>query len=192
MLFLLKRTSAGAVLGLLALSLVGLALRAWRDEQATPWGLSGWSLLLGVAVCVAVVASDGLLHGTLLWLGGATYRRRYQALAALFGRQSVAALFLGSLMAGVGEELVFRGLGTAPAYLIAAAVLFGLLHHVRAELWPFTLWSIWEGALFALALWLTGALVVTMTAHFLHDAVGFLIFRLENAKPWECTSPKRE
>jgi membrane protease YdiL (CAAX protease family) len=84
-------------------------------------------------------------------------------------------------MAGLGEELVFRGLSTDGRYLIASAVAFGLLHHIRRSLWPFTLWAVWEGLLFAAALWYFEALSVTMTAHFLHDLAGFLIFRHLNA-----------
>ena len=83
-------------------------------------------------------------------------------------------------MAGLGEEMVFRGLSRSAAVLLALAVAFGLLHHVRRRLWPFTLWSIWEGIVFAAALWGTGELAVTMIAHFLHDVLGFVIFRVEN------------
>jgi membrane protease YdiL (CAAX protease family) len=79
-------------------------------------------------------------------------------------------------MAAVGEELVFRGLSLAPAYLIPAAIVFGLLHHIRASLWLFTVWAVYQGLLFAAALYLTQALAVTMTAHFLHDLAGFLLF----------------
>jgi membrane protease YdiL (CAAX protease family) len=180
MLFLLKRTVAGALVGLLLLGGVGLVLRTWRGAEATPVYVDLSSLLLGVGVCAAVLCSDGLLHGTLTLVGGEAYLRRYRELAALFRGQTVAALLLGALMAGLGEELVFRGLGTGPAYLIVAAVLFGLLHHLGGALTPLTLWFIWEGLLFAGAILLTGNLLVTMVAHFLHDATGFLLFRREN------------
>jgi len=55
--------------------------------------------------------------------------------------------------------------------------VFGLLHHIRRELWPFTLWAMWEGALFGVVLGWTGVLGVAILAHFLHDLIGFLIFR---------------
>jgi len=98
----------------------------------------------------------------------------------LFRGQRLPAIVLGAGMAGVGEELVFRGLSLEPAYLIGGAVVFGLLHHVRASLWPFTVWAIYQGLLFAAAVSLTQALTVTMTAHFLHDSAGFLLFRCLN------------
>ena len=88
----------------------------------------------------------------------------------------------GAAMAGVGEELVFRGLSTDTIYLTSAAVVFGLLHHVRQSLWPFTLWALYQGFLFAAAISVTGSLFVTMVAHFTHDLAGFLLFHHVNQK----------
>jgi membrane protease YdiL (CAAX protease family) len=172
MLFLLKRRGSTGLVGLAVLSALGLGSRALVAEP-TPFGLSAENVLMGVAVGVGVLCSDGLLHGLFLLLFGAAYRHRHRQLVEVFRGQTLAAMVMGALMAGVGEELVFRGLGTDPVYLGVAAVVFGLLHHLQ---WPFTLWAVYEGLLFALALWLTGALVVTMVAHFLHDLVGFLVF----------------
>ena len=101
-------------------------------------------------------------------------------MAAVFRGQSLAAILAGAAMAGAGEELVFRGPSAAPAYLIASAVVFGRLHHVRRSLWPFTAWAAWQGLLLAAAVYLTGDLFVSMVAHFLHDLTGFLIFRYLN------------
>ena len=133
-------------------------------------------------MCGAALVSDGLIHGGLRLAFGRRYLERYRELAATFRGQTVAAMLAGAAMAGLGEELVFRGLSRSPGVLLALAVAFGLLHHVRLRLWPFTLWSIWEGVVFAAALWWTGELAVTMIAHFLHDVLGFLIFRVENRR----------
>jgi membrane protease YdiL (CAAX protease family) len=185
MLFLLKRTVPGSLLGLAVLALVGLAVRHFQSAPV-PLELS-WPLVgIGLAVCGVVLCSDGLLHGALWLLFGRRYLGRYEELAGVFRRQSYAAMVCGALMAGVGEELVFRGCGGTAAYLLPAAVVFGLLHHIRRDLWPFTLWSVWEGTLFALALLYTGQLLPTMVAHFLHDVAGFLIFHHLNKK----TQPK--
>jgi membrane protease YdiL (CAAX protease family) len=176
MLFLLKRTPLGALSGLAALALLGLGLRRLVPDPP-PFDPSLRTLSLGLVVFGLVLCSDGLIHGTLLLLAGERYRRRQRELAAVFRGQGYLAILAGAAMAGVGEELVFRGLGTGPVYLGVMAVVFGLLHHVRRELWPFTVWAAWEGALFAAALGYTGVLGVTMVAHFLHDVTGFLIFR---------------
>jgi membrane protease YdiL (CAAX protease family) len=186
MLFVLKRTWAGSLVGLAILVPLGLALRRALGT-GPPLGCSAAAALLGAGVFGVVLCSDGLLHGLFLLLFGERYRRRHRELAALFRGQTFTAILAGALMAGAGEELVFRGLSADLRYLIPAAILFGLLHHVRRALWPFTLWAVWQGLLFATALYVFETLFVTMVAHFLHDLAGFLIFRYLNR-----AGPKQE
>jgi membrane protease YdiL (CAAX protease family) len=181
MLFLLKRTWGSALLGLLVLVVLGLSLRAGLSA-GPPFAPSVYHVAIGLGVFVVVLASDILLHTLFSRLFGDAYRRRHRELVELFRGQTVATMLAGAAMAGIGEELLFRGLSTDPIYLSVAAVVFGLLHHVRRALWPFTLWAIYEGLLFAGALYLTGALLVPMVAHFLHDLAGFLIFRALNRR----------
>jgi membrane protease YdiL (CAAX protease family) len=181
MLFLLKRRWQTGVAGLVVLASLGVGLRSLLGE-GPPVGFSADAVLLGVAVFAVVLCSDVTVHGLLLLAFGERYRRRHRELAEVFRGQSLAAILAGALMAGVGEELVFRGLESGLIYLILAAVVFGLLHHIRASLWPFTPWSIYQGVLLAAALYYTGILAVTMTAHFLHDFAGFLLFRYLNAR----------
>jgi hypothetical protein len=182
MLFLLKRSVAGGLGGLVVLTALGLLVRHLRSDDVPPLLLTLPNLRLGVLVCVGVLCSDGLIHGALSLFFGERYLRRYAELAGVFRDQSYAALLAGAALAGIGEELVFRGLSASPVYLYTAGVAFGLLHHIRRSLWPFTLWSILEGLLFAAAMAWTGALTVTVVAHFLHDTTGFLLFRHLNRR----------
>ena len=181
MLFLLNRTWIGAMAGLVVLALVGVGLRLLMPEPPAV-DLSGRTAALGLAVFGLVLCSDGIIHGLLLLLGGDRYRRLHAELAETFRGQTWAAILAGAGMAGVGEELVFRGLSRAPFYLGLSAVVFGLLHHLGQRLWLFTAWAGWQGILFGAALYWTGALGVTMLAHFLHDLAGFLIFRWLRAR----------
>jgi membrane protease YdiL (CAAX protease family) len=182
MLFLLKRTWLGGLLGLVVLAGAGLALRAGLGTGPA-LGVSWRAGLLGVAVVGGVLLSDVTLHGLFLLAFGDRYRRRHRELVEVFRGQGFAAVLAGSAMAGAGEELVFRGLSADLRFLLPAAVVFGLLHHVRRSLWPFTAWAVYQGLLFALALYLLGDLFVTMVAHFLHDFLGFLVFRHLNRAP---------
>jgi membrane protease YdiL (CAAX protease family) len=182
-LFLLKRTWLGGLAGLVLFAAPGLALRHVLQD-VPPIDPSGRNVLLGVALVGVVLVSDVTLHGLFCLVFGERYRSRHRELAAVFRGQTIAAMLAGAAMAGLGEELVFRGLSADGRFLVVSAVVFGLLHHVRRALWPFTLWAVWQGLLFAAALWYFRDLSVTMTAHFLHDFSGFLIFRwLNAAKP---------
>jgi membrane protease YdiL (CAAX protease family) len=180
MFFLLKRSWPGGLAGLFLLAAPGWLLW-WGSGWGPPLLPPGWGLprlaLAGLVAFAAIVCSDGLLHGTCLLTFRRAYAQRYQELAEVFRGQGVGAMVAGAAMAGFGEEVVFRGLGTGPAYLVAAAVVFGLLHHIRGRLWPFTVWACWEGLLLGAAVHFTGALGVAVIAHFLHDLAGFLIFR---------------
>jgi membrane protease YdiL (CAAX protease family) len=182
MLFLLKRHWTGGLLGLTILVLLGVGLRLLlRDGPPVTPSLT--AALLGVAAFAVVLTSDVTLHGLFLAVFGAPYRRRHRELAEVFRGQGIAAILAGAAMAGLGEEVVFRGVATNPVYLLAAAVVFGLLHHIRGRLWPFTVWAMWQGVLLGAAVYLTGNLFVSMVAHFLHDLTGFLIFRHLNRYP---------
>ena len=179
MLFLLKRRLPSACLGLVALALLGLAVRSFLHDVPA-LSFSAATIGLGIVVFLGLIVSDGTVHAVLGLIFRRAYRDEQLALAAVFQGQRMSAILAGSLMAGLGEELVFRGISTSLPVLAGLAVLFGLLHHIRLSLWPFTVWAIWQGWLLALAVHLTGLLVVTMTAHFLHDFAGLMIFRWQN------------
>jgi membrane protease YdiL (CAAX protease family) len=187
MFFLLKRNVRIGFAALLVLSVIGIGLRHFLGDRVPPLSLTTTAVMTGGAVCGIILLSDGLIHGSLSILWGDPYRRRYRDLAAIFREQTFAAIVTGSLMAGIGEELVFRGLSTSPYVLFPAALVFGLAHHIRRSLWGFTVWSTWEGMLLAAALVWSGNLAVTMVAHFLHDFMGFLAFRWENHRSPEVT-----
>jgi membrane protease YdiL (CAAX protease family) len=179
MLFMLKRSPFGALAGLLALLALGMTLRS--GGWPVPVLRASWhGVLVGVGIGILVLLGDAVIHGTLLLGFGERYRERFRQLERVFRNQNLAAVGLGALMAGVGEELVFRGGCLELSYLFPMAVVFGLLHHIRAPLWPITLWSIWEGLLFVIALLVTGELFAVMVAHALHDGMGFLLFRWDN------------
>ena len=110
MLFILKRTWAGGLIGLAVLAVLGLGLRRLLGTGAGATPLPS-ALVLGGAAFAVILSSDVLLHGLLLLGFGEPYRRRYRDLAAVFRGQTTAAILAGAAMAGCGEELVFRGLG---------------------------------------------------------------------------------
>jgi membrane protease YdiL (CAAX protease family) len=182
MLFLLKRKVRTSLLALLVLGLLGLALRQVAPGPLPELAFTPKAAWTGLVIVSVVLLSDGMVHGLLTLGFGRRYLLLYGELAWAFRRQRVAAMLTGALMAGVGEELFFRGATMSLPILLAGGVAFGVCHHLPGRLAPFTFWSIWEGLLFALALWWTQLLTATMLAHFLHDLVGFLLFRWQNRR----------
>src|SRR4051794_28850494 len=110
MLFLLKRTWPGGLAGLAVLALLGVGARHLLTT-GPPTDPSWENVLLGVGTVGAVLASDASLHGLFCLVFGEAYRRRHRELAEVFRGQGLAAILAGAAMAGLGEELVFRGLG---------------------------------------------------------------------------------
>lgn len=99
-----------------------------------------------------------------------------QIVVPLFRRAPAGTLFLVSLLAGVGEELLFRGviqggltglLGPWPA-VVVASVIFGLMHALtRAYFVVATVMGLYLGLFY---LW-TGNLLIPILIHFLYDWV---------------------
>lgn len=96
------------------------------------------------------------------------------ALVPLFRNTPAGTVFLVSLLAGVGEELLFRGviqggleglLGAWPA-LILASLLFGVMHALtRAYFIIATLMGLYLGWIYMR----TGNLLIPILIHFLYD-----------------------
>jgi membrane protease YdiL (CAAX protease family) len=144
-----------------------------------------WSLtdaLWGVGVAVPLIL---LFLAMLTWPIGPMARVKQfceDEVVPLFRASSWSELALISLSAGVGEEMLFRGvlqatlsqwLGTAGG-LAAASVLFGLLHPISVT------YMVIAGFLGAYlgAIWIgNGNLLTVMVTHALYDftALGYLI-----------------
>ncbi len=110
-----------------------------------------------------------------------------ETLVPFLSRLQVADFALIALLAGVGEEGLFRGLlqgGLArvmppPAALIAAAALFGLLHFITPA------YAVLAAVLGGYLGWLylaTGNVVVPMAVHALYDFIAlFYLVRIRGA-----------
>lgn len=131
-----------------------------------------WSLLATVPLLMSVWAL-----GDARWAWAEELQRLMREIVVpLFRNAPAGTLFLVSLLAGVGEELLFRGviqgglsslLGPWPA-LILASVLFGTLHALtRAYFIIATLMGFYLGMIY---LW-TGNLLIPVLVHFLYDWV---------------------
>jgi len=150
----------------------GLALRQFLDPE-TWWADLLWGLGAG-----------GALLG--LWLAGRTLlpmaRELERAIASLLDGLSPPDALALALISGFAEELFFRGAVQGSWGIVAATLLFALLHTGPGR--PFLLWTLFAlvaGALFGALALQRGNLLAPITAHVLVNAVN--LSRLTRKEP---------
>ena len=79
-----------------------------------------------------------------------------------------------ALLSGVSEELFFRGALQAEVGIIAAAVLFGLLHPLNVS---YVIWATSVGIAFGLLYQATGSLIPPMLAHGTYNFAALVYLR---------------
>jgi membrane protease YdiL (CAAX protease family) len=148
-------------------ALRGFDLRLAGDSVAL-------SLALGALTPLATV-SAGLLAYRLLPALRAIAEELAPRLVDGAGRGS---LLLVSLFSGVGEEVFFRGAVQQEFGLVAASLLFGVVHvgpDRRYLVW--TLWAIAAGFLFGVLYDVSGGLLAPILAHAAHNAATLLLWK---------------
>lgn len=152
-----------------------------------------WAALPGhiVAVTWGVAAAIPLILGLMALVRvprGPLYElRRFveQQIAPLFAGASMGQLALISVAAGLGEEMLFRGLlqfglatwigernGTWIAMAIASLV-FGLAHSIS---WTYVVLASLVGFYFGWLFWISGNLLVPIAAHAFYDFYALVYF----------------
>jgi len=169
--------------------LIPLALGlAWLLGQS-PWDDFRWplgTLLLAIAFTAPLIALLGLFTA----LGPRWFRELENivrpAVDALFRGQGRAAVILAALLAGFGEELLFRGVlqawladGLGPWIgLGLASVVFGFMHAVSPAYFVVaTVMGLYLGALYHF----TGNLVLASLVHAIYDwiAIEMVLRRID-------------
>jgi len=146
------------------------------DEHAHAQVLAiGWGLVATGPLLVVLFLCDRFPIGPLRGVREMTA----QIVSRMFGGATASQLLLVALTAGLGEELLFRGLvqsglmrlfgesaGAAVAAIAAASILFGLCHWLNAT---YAVLAMLAGAYFGLVLLLTGNILAPITAHAAYD-----------------------
>ena len=100
----------------------------------------------------------------------------------IFSNSTLSDLVLISLLAGISEDFLFRGVVQLKFGIIAASILFGLVHAVSAAYMIVTaLMGFYIGMLFQ---W-SGSLLVPVQLHFIYDlgALDYLKYRVVPENP---------
>lgn len=136
------------------------------------------SVFLGVSAAVATVSLGFLAYRVF-----PVFKRLADELApSVLDGASYGGLVLVAVFSGVGEEMVFRGVLQEEIGLVAASVIFGLVHvgpDRRYLVW--TLWAVLAGFLFGVLYRESGGLLAPILAHVLHNAVTLVVWK----RTWE-------
>lgn len=160
------------------LAVAGIAW-AWAAGHPLRRGPAALGTAAGVAAAAGLAALQywllrfapdrGLVRGL---------RQLYRdALKPLFANLSMLEIVIVSVLAGLGEELLFRG-AVQPAWgWTAASVLFGLCHVGGRATWPLGVWAAAVGFLLGWLSAATGGLLAPIVAHALYDALALSYIR---------------
>jgi membrane protease YdiL (CAAX protease family) len=127
----------------------------------------GADFALGIAAAALVIGfSEWLTRRTRLG------RELAVALAGVLGRRSVVECVVLGLVSGFAEEAFFRGALQPHVGLVAASLIFGVVHFVpRREFLPWTAFAVAAGFLLGWLFDATGNLVAPVVAHSTINAV---------------------
>ncbi len=134
----------------------------------------GWetSLALGIPLGFAIALA------TRLYFSRFATRLVWEMFVPLFGNASNTNVALLALMPAIGEEILFRGVIQAEIGLLAASLLFGLLHSgFSRQLLPYGVWSTAVGLMLGGLYLATGSLWGSIAAHALVNALDTLWVR---------------
>jgi membrane protease YdiL (CAAX protease family) len=178
-----------AFLGEGALLLIGLLWMLWRDlpfawsdasrvpiAQATAFGLLTACGLAAIQFVLLRVAPE---RGPVRAL-----RRLYRELLfPLFRASTPVEIIVISVLAGIGEEVLFRGAMQPEWGLVATSLVFGLFHIGGRLTMALGIWAACTGALLGWLTIATGGLLAPIVAHITYDALALSYLRWGPAPP---------
>ena len=171
---------------LLRLALIGEGLLVfiaftwswWRDTDFVFGGTAkGVTYGLLMAAGLAVVNFYLLVRAPAL-PGVPSIRRLYvEVMQPVFGNLSVTEIAVISAVAGIGEELLFRGVLQSELGLFSASVLFGLAHMGGGGTLAFGCWVMVMGGMLGILAIVTEGLLAPIIAHAVYDAAAMSYIR---------------
>lgn len=163
----------------LVLGTVGLLWAFFGAEPGPHYRLSA-----GVVLAAAGYTAAFTLFNFGLFFAGRRYRFASSVYAFLeedifpvVRGASLAELVVGASMAGLAEELFFRGVLQPRIGLFGANVVFGILHGPSRGLLPLAVWAGVAGYVLGLLYDATGNLALPTLVHALYDLVALLYVR---------------
>lgn len=160
--------------------MLGVAL-AWARWAGIPL-VSGTSVQ-GAVSGVAAAMLLGAVNVTFLrwrasrWPGESLRRICRVVVRPLFEHVRIWHIIVISVLAGLGEELLFRGVLQPLLGLVAASLIFGAVHVGGRAFVGYGVWAACIGAFLGWLMSATGGLLAPVVAHALYDALALAYVR---------------
>ena len=152
---------------------------AWGARLPLPVGHPaagvGWGVL--AAVTLGVVNLAFLRVQASGWPGTALRHVCRVIVRPLFEHVRVWHIVVISVLAGLGEELLFRGVLQPVIGLPLASLVFGAVHVGGRGFIGYGVWAACIGALFGWLMVVTGGLLAPIVAHAVYDALALAYVR---------------
>ncbi len=125
-----------------------------------------------IPICLFVSALSGKAKD--IPVIGSLRRTMLTDVKALFENAGLTDLFAISLLAGISEELLFRGILQVKYGIITASLLFGLVHFVTPA---YAVAAVIMGFYIGYVYQLSGNLIVPVQLHFMYDLSALIYLR---------------
>ena len=178
-----------AFLGEGALMLIGMVWMLWRDLpfawSAAPRVTLTNAVAIGLLTAAALAAFQFALLRLVPERGPVRALRRLyrELLFPLFRASTPIEILVISIVAGVGEEVLFRGAMQPEWGLIVTSLVFGLFHVGGRLTVTLGIWAACTGALLGWLAIATGGLLAPIVAHMVYDALALSYLRWGPALP---------
>jgi membrane protease YdiL (CAAX protease family) len=143
------------------------------------WGNPRRDIPAGLAGAAALAIANYLLlvHGPQNWVIGGVRAVYHEVLVPLFSRFGTTSIVVIGVVAGFGEEWLFRGVLQPVGGLVIASVMFGLAHIGNRTMLAFGVWATGMGFLLGALAQVTGGLTAPIVAHGVYDMLALAYIR---------------
>lgn len=187
-----RRLLALAIAGEGVLALAGWVW-AWLAGYPLRSGPVGFGVLAGVSSALGIAVVQYWLLRFAPDLGPIRALRRLyrETLVPLFASVGLFEIVVISLLAGVGEEVLFRGAWQAAFGPVMASLAFGLCHIGSRGTIVLGAWAAAVGGFLAWLAIATGGLLAPIVAHALYDALALSYIRWGRGAEERPVEPER-
>jgi hypothetical protein len=148
-------------------------------DIAPRWGNPSRDIIIGFLGALVLAAINYLLltHAPANWLVDGVRAVYHEVLVPLFSRFDAPGIVVIGIMAGVGEEWLFRGVLLPTVGLVLSSVVFGIAHIGARSMIAFGVWASGMGFVLGGLALLTGGLTAPVVAHGVYDMLALAYLR---------------